>query len=156
MKRKYFLHRLNEPMQSDTVVYVVWCGESVSEQTLLTKLFAWAYEHQATLMSWREDIDFYLSIEAERVFPGRGLLDFGFVRAELSVREALTLAESDGWETYENGLASPHQFIQMILNVDPSRVRKDESRIVPSKVLTSPRKDLSREACNDKHVIRFT
>lgn len=155
MKRKYFLHRQNEPMKSDTVVYVVWCGESVREQTQLTKLVAWAFASHATLMTWSEDIDFYLQIEAERLFSGRGLLDFGFIRTELSVREALTLAENDAWVKYESGLATPKAFFQTILSIDPVRVQSSKNKITPSRVLSSERKYLSQTERKDKHIIRF-
>ena len=90
MKRKYFLHRINSPMDTDHVVYVVWCGESVREQRKLTQLVAWAFREGATLMSWSEDIDFYLQVESERCFPNKGLLDFGFVRTEITFESFLT------------------------------------------------------------------
>lgn len=155
MKRKYFLHRINAPMDVDHVVYVVWCGESVREQTKLTKLVAWAFEHGATLMSWDEDIDFYLQTESERCFPNRGILDFGFVRTEISVSEALKLAEEDSWLKYENGLCAPKQFIHTILTMEPSRVDKDNRKIRSSHVLTSQRQNLSQSNENMKTIISF-
>lgn len=51
MKRRFYFHRQNEPLDSDHVVYVLWCGESVREQKLLAKMVAWSFEHHATLMS---------------------------------------------------------------------------------------------------------
>lgn len=155
MKRKYFLHRINAPMDVDHVVYVVWCGETVREQRKLTQLMAWAFREGATLMSWSEDIDFYLQIEAERCFPGRGLIDFGFVRTELTISEALRLATDNSWLRYESGLATPSAFIQAILSTGVSSGIKKPSGIVPSKVLSSQRKNLSQGSENKKTVIRF-
>lgn len=155
MKRKFFLHRINAPMDTDHVVYVVWCGESVREQMKLTQLVAWAFREGATLMSWSEDIDFYLQIESERCFPNKGLLDFGFVRAEITVSEALKMAEENSWARYESGLSTPKAFFNAIMKMEPSKIDKENRVIHNSHVLTSSRKNLSQKQQSDKHVIRF-
>lgn len=155
MKRKFFLHRQNAPMAADHVVYVVWVGESVRDQRILTKLVAWAFAHQATLQSWSEDIDYYLDYESQRVFSGRGLLDFGFVRAELTAAEALDLAEGNKWDSYEKTLSQPKVFLHMIRTVDPSRVNESKSKITPSKVLSHTRKNLSERYEGDRFIISF-
>lgn len=155
MKRKYFLHRINAPMDTDHVVYVVWCGESVREQRKLTQLVAWAFEHGATLMSWSEDIDFYLQVESERCFPNKGLLDFGFVRTEISVSEALKMAEENSWARYESSLSTPKAFFTAIKAMAPSKIDEEKRVIHHSHVLTSPRKNLSQGDSNMKTVIRF-
>ena len=155
MKRKYFLHRINEPMDTDHVVYVVWCGESVREQSKLTKLVAWAYQEGATLMSWSEDIDFYLQVESERCFPNRGLLDFGFVRAEISVSEALKMAEDNSWTRFESSLSIPKNHFTDIKKMMPQMIDREKHVIHNSHVLTSQRKNLSLGCENKKTVIRF-
>lgn len=155
MKRKYFLHRINAPMDTDHVVYVVWCGESVREQSKLTKLVAWAYQEGATLMSWSEDVDFYLQVESERCFPNRGLLDFGFIRTEISVSEALKMAEENSWSRYESSLATPKVFFSDIRKMIPSKIDNERHVIHNSHVLTSQRKNLSPGNENKKTVIRF-
>lgn len=155
MKRKYFLHRINAPMDTDHVVYVVWCGESVREQSKLTKLVAWAYQEGATLMSWSEDVDFYLQVESERCFPNRGLLDFGFIRTEISVSEALKMAEENSWSRYESSLATPKVFFSDIGKMMPSKIDKERHVIHNSHVLTSSRKNLNPGYENKKTVIRF-
>ena len=155
MKRKYFLHRINAPMDTDHVVYVVWCGESVREQRKLTQLVAWAFREGATLMSWSEDIDFYLKVESERCFPNKGLLDFGFVRTEITVSEALKLAEENSWARYESSLATPKAFFMAIQSNSPARHDRARGVVQTSHVLTSPRKNLSQGDSNMKTVIRF-
>jgi len=155
MKRKYFLHRINAPMDTDHVVYVVWCGESVREQSKLTKLVAWAYQEGATLMSWSEDIDFYLQVESERCFPNRGLLDFGFVRTEITVSEALKMAEENSWSRYESTLSTPKTFFTDISKMMPSKIDKEKRVLHNSHVLTSQRKNLSQGYGEKKTVIRF-
>ena len=104
MKRKFFLHRQNEPMQADTVVYQVWCGESVREQRKLAALMSWAFQTGATLRQWSEDIDYYLMLESERVFPARGILNFGFVSASIGIADALEHAKANDWDFFENNL----------------------------------------------------
>lgn len=155
MKRKYFLHRINAPMDTDHVVYVVWCGESVREQRKLTKLVAWAYQEGATLMSWSEDIDFYLQVESERCFPNKGLLDFGFVRTEITISEALKMAEENSWSRYESTLSTPKAFFAAIMKMEPSKIDKEKRVIHNSHVLTSQRKNLSEGYEEKKTVIRF-
>ena len=155
MKRKYFLHRINAPMDTDHVVYVVWCGESVREQRKLTRLVAWAFREGATLMSWSEDIDFYLQVESERCFPNKGLLDFGFVRTEISVSEALKMAEENSWARYESGLATPKAFFMAIQSTSPASIDKAAGRIDHHRVLSSQRKNLSQKAQSVETVIRF-
>lgn len=155
MKRKYFLHRINAPMDTDHVVYVVWCGESVREQSKLTKLVAWAYQEGATLMSWSQDIDFYLQVESERCFPNKGLLDFGFVRTEITVSEALKMAEENSWSRYESTLSTPKAFFTAIMKMEPSKIDKEKRVIHNSHVLTSQRKNLSQGYEEKKTVIRF-
>ncbi len=155
MKRKYFLHRINAPMETDHVVYVVWCGESVREQRKLTQLIAWAFREGATLMSWSEDIDFYLQVESERCFPNKGLLDFGFVRADISVTEALCLADSNSWEKFESGLCTPKAFFHTLMSLNPSQVDVAAGRVVPSSVLPEKRKNLSERYEGDRFIISF-
>lgn len=155
MKRKYFLHRINAPMDTDHVVYVVWCGESVREQRKLTQLVAWAFSEGATFMSWSEDIDFYLKVESERCFPNKGLLDFGFVRTEITVSEALKMAEENSWARYESSLATPKAFFMAIQSNSPARLDRARGVVQSSHVLTSPRKNLSQGDSNMKTVIRF-
>lgn len=155
MKRKYFLHRQNAPFDTDHVVYEVWCGETVREQKKLVRLTQWAFQVGATLMSWREDIDFYLQLEAERCFQGKGLLDFGFVRTEITISEALRLAEENSWATYESGLSTPRAFFDAIMKMEPSKIDKKAGVIKSSHVLTSSRKNLSPGTENMKTVISF-
>lgn len=155
MKRKYFLHRINAPMETDHVVYIVWCGESVREQRKLTQLVAWAFRVGATLMSWSEDVDFYLQVESERCFPNKGLLDFGFVRTEISVSEALKMAEENSWARYESTLATPKAFFMAIQSNSPARLDRARGEIQSSHVLTSPRQNLSQKVQSEKFVIRF-
>lgn len=156
MKRKYFLHRINAPMDTDHVVYVVWCGESVREQSKLTQLVAWAFREGATLMSWSEDVDFYLQVESERCFPNKGLLDFGFVRTEITVSEALKMAQDNSWARYESGLSTPKAFFSAMISNSPARLDRARGIIQSSHVLTSQRKNLSQGDSNMKTVIRFT
>lgn len=156
MKRKFFLHRQNEPMKSDTVVYRVWIGESVREQRILTKLVAWAFANGATLRTWSEDIDYWLQYEAERVFNDCGILDFGFVSADLTASEALMLAESKNWDIYENSLSTPKPFFTQMITLTPSRLREGKSDTQNSMCLPPKRKYLSNGQRKEKHVIRFS
>lgn len=155
MKRKFFLHRQNEPMKSDTVVYRVWIGESVREQRILTKLVAWAFANGATLRTWSEDIDYWLQYEAERVFNDCGIIDFGFVSTDLTASEALMLAESKNWDIYENNLSTPKAFFTQMMTLSPSHLREGKSDTQISMCLPPKRKNLSDGKCKDKHVIRF-
>lgn len=155
MKRKYFLHRINAPMDTDHVVYVVWCGESVREQRKLTQLVSWAFQVGATFRSWSEDIDFYLQIESERCFPGRGLLDFGFVRTEISVSEALKMAQENSWASYESALCQPKTYFNAIRIMQPSKLDREAGKVRQSSVLTSSRQNLSQSTTTKRNVIRF-
>lgn len=155
MKRKFYFHRQNAPLDTDHVIYVLWVGESVREQKLLAKMVAWSFANGATLRSWSEDIDYYLLLEAERVFPSRGLLDFGFVRTDIDAVTLLTLMEDNSFESYEAALTTPKQFIHQILSLSPSKIDIPNRKIKSSQVLTSPRKNLSHEAVQDKFIISF-
>lgn len=156
MKRKFFLHRQNEPMKSDTVVYRVWIGESVREQRILTQLMAWAFAEGATLRSWSEDIDYFLLFESERVFRESDLCNFGFVTSDLTASEALMLAESKNWDIYENNLSTQKAFFDQMIALAPSRLREVLSNTAISMCLPLSRKNLSQEASQMKHVIQFT
>lgn len=155
MKRKFYFHRQNSPLDTDHVIYVLWVGESVREQRMLTQLVAWSFNHGATLRSWGEDIDYYLLLEAERVFPGKGLLDFGFVRTEVTARELLTLMETNGWLKYESELATPKAFFQQIIASDPLKISTTKSNSVIRGVLSSKRKNLSQTDSTRPTIIRF-
>lgn len=56
------------------------------------------------------------------MFTGRGLLDFGFVRADLTAAEALRHAKADDWDMYEKTLTMPKAFFHQISTSEPSRV----------------------------------
>lgn len=156
MKRKFFLHRQNAPMEPDHVVYRVWIGESVKEQRILTQLMAWSFETGATLRTWSEDIDFYLSIESDRVFPGRGLLDFGFISVDITAAEALQLVQTKSWDAYEKSLSLPKSLISSITLNSPSRIDTAKGRVIPSLAQPKARKYLNQSQSNVKHIIRFT
>lgn len=155
MKRKFFLHRQNEPMKSDTVVYRVWIGESVKEQRILTQLMAWAFAEGATLRTWSEDIDYFLLVESERVFKEVNLCNFGFVTSDLTASDALMLAQTKNWDMYENGLCSQKAFFSQMMALAPSRLREVLCDTANSMCLPLKRKNLSLNQQNDEHIIRF-
>lgn len=155
MKRKFYFHRQNAPLDTDHVIYVLWVGESVREQKMLTKAIAWSFAHGATLRSWSEDIDFYLLLEAERVFPSKGLLDFGFIRTDVGMQELLTLMEDNSFAAYEAALCTPKAFIHQVLTMEPRKIDLKRDQIKPDNVLTSSRKNLSVGERSDKFIISF-
>lgn len=155
MKRRYYLHRENAPLQSDSVIYSVWIGESAREQKYLAQLKEWAFAKGATLMLWSEDVVYYIDYESQRVFPSRGLLDFGFVRADLTAAEALKHAKADDWDMYEKNLTMPKAFFHQISTSEPSRVNGSAGKIKSSTVLPERRKNLSYEEPDDWSLIRF-
>lgn len=155
MKRKFYFHRQNCPLDSDHVIYVLWVGESVREQKILTQLVAWSFQHGATLMSWDESIDYYLLLESERVFPGKGLLDFGFQKTNINAKELQILMEDNSFESYEAALTTPKQFFTQFVALDPIRANKPKSEIKSINVLSSQRKNLSQEMQNNWSIIRF-
>lgn len=155
MKRKYYFHRIGQPLQADHVIYRLWVGESVREQRLLTQLVAWAFAHGATLLSWSEDIDYFLDFEASRVFPGRGLLDFGFIQHDITASEALKHVKADDWDMFEKTLPQPKGFFSALSLNNPSRIEKKSSQITPSRVLTEKSKNLSQRGENQRFIISF-
>ena len=155
MKRRYYLHRENAPLQSDSVIYSVWIGESIREQKLLAQLKEWAFAKGATLMLWSEDVVYYIDYESQRVFPGHGLLDFGFVRADLTAAEALAHAKADDWDMYEKTLTMPKAFFHQISASEPSRVDGSARKIKNPRVLPESRKNLSESDTNLPPIIRF-
>ena len=155
MKRRYYLHRENAPLQSDSVIYSIWIGESAREQKLLAQLKEWAFAKGATLMLWSEDVVYYIDYESNRVFPGRGLLDFGFVRADLTAAEALQHAKADDWDMYEKTLTMPKAFFHQISASEPSRVDGSAGKIKNPRVLPETRKNLSESDTNLPPIIRF-
>lgn len=155
MKRKFFLHRINAPMDSDHVVYVVWVGESVREQRMLTQIVSWAFQTGATFRSWSEDIDFYLEIESQRVFPGRGLLDFGFIRKDLSAHDVLDLIESNSWEAFEHSLTIPKNQLYQLIQIDRGRVNEANGRVLHRVILAEKSKNLSDHHRQQPTIIRF-
>lgn len=155
MKRRYYLHRENAPLQSDSVIYSVWVGESAREQKYLSQLKEWAVAKGATLMLWSEDVVCYIDYESQRVFPGNGLLDFGFVRADLTATDALAHAKDDDWDMYEKTLSMPKAFFHQISTSDPSRVDGSARKIKNTRVLPEKRKNLSESDTNNPPIIRF-
>lgn len=155
MKRKFFLHRQSEPMQTDTVVYQVWCGESVREQRKLAALMSWVFQTGATLRQWSEDIDDYLMLESERVFPAHGLLNFGFVSASIGIADALARSEADDWDIFEKNLATAKTYFNMSQVLDRPAVNVAAGEILHSHVLTEPRKNLSVTGGSKPFIIRF-
>ena len=155
MKRRYYLHRENAPLQSDSVIYSVWVGESAREQKFLSQLKEWAIAKGATLMLWSEDVVFYIDSESARVFPGHGLLDFGFVKDDLTAAEALKHAKADDWDIYEKTLSIPKAFFHQISTSEPSRVDGSAQKIQSSTVLPERRKNLSESDTDFPPIIRF-
>ena len=155
MKRRYYLHRENAPLQSDSVIYSVWIGESSREQKYLSQLKEWAFVKGATLMLWSEDVVYYIDYESARVFPGHGLLDFGFVSADLTAAKALKHAKDDDWDMYEKTLSMPKAFFHQIYASETSRVDGSARKIKSSTVLPERRKNLSEKDQSVESIIRF-
>ena len=155
MKRRYYLHRENAPLKSDSVIYSVWVGESALEQKYLSQLKEWAFSKGSTLMLWSEDVVYYIDYESQRVFPGHGLIDFGFVRADLTAAEALKHAKADDWDMYEKTLSMPKAFFHQISASEPSRVDGSARIVKSSTVLPERRKNLSESGTNLPPIIRF-
>lgn len=155
MKRHYYLHRENAPLQSDSVIYSVWVGESAREQKYLSQLKEWAIAKGAALMLWSEDVAYYIDDESQRVFPGHGLLDFGFVRAELTAADALNHAKANDWDMYEKTLSMPKAFFHQISASEPSRVDGSARKVKSSTVLPERRKNLSESDTSLPPIIRF-
>lgn len=155
MKRRYYLHRENAPLKSDSVIYSVWVGESALEQKYLSQLKEWAFTKGATLMLWSEDVVYYIDYESQRVFPGHGLIDFGFVRADLTAADALKHAKADDWDIYEKTLSMPKAFFHQISASEPSRVDGSARKVKSSTVLPERRKNLSESGTNLPPIIRF-
>lgn len=155
MKRRYYLHRENAPLQSDSVIYSIWVGESAQEQKYLALLKEWAFAKGATLMLWSEDVVFYIDYESARVFPGHGLLDFGFVRADLTAAEALSHAKDDDWDMYEKTLSMPKAFFHQISASETSRVDGSARKIKNVRVLPERRNNLSVSDSDMPTIIRF-
>lgn len=155
MKRRYYLHRENAPLQSDSVIYSVWVGESAREQKYLSQLKEWAFSKGATLMLWSEDVVYYIDCESKRVFTGHGLLDFGFVRADLAAADALAHAKANDWDMYEKTLSMPKAFFHQISASETSRVDGSARKIKNVRVLPETRKNLSESNTNLPPIIRF-
>lgn len=155
MKRRYYLHRENAPLRSDSVIYSIWIGESAREQKYLAQLKEWAFVKGATLMLWSEDVVCYIDYESDRVFPGHGLLDFGFVKADLTAADALKHAKADDWDMYEKTLSMPKAFFHQISASEPSRVDGSARKIKNPRVLPETRKNLSESDTNFPPIIRF-
>lgn len=155
MKRKFYLHRINAPLDADHVVYKLWVGESVREQRMLAELVAWSFKVGATLMTWSEDIDYYLLIESERVFPSKGILDFGFIQREITAAEALEHVRANDWDLFEKTLPQPKGFFSVLLNSQPSKVDTKSSSIKSNLVLTEKSKNLSDSIGNSRFIISF-
>lgn len=155
MKRKYYFHRVNQPLQADHVVYRLWVGESVREQRLLAEILSWAFSQGATVMSWSEDIDYYLEYESERVFPGRGLLDFGFIQADITAADALKHIKANDWDIYEKNLPQPKTFFVTLRKCSPEKIDIKKSSIKSYPVLTEKRKNLSQSSDNSRTIISF-
>ena len=155
MKRRYYLHRENAPLQSDSVIYSVWVGESAREQKYLSQLKDWAFSKGATLVLWSEEVVHYIDCESQRVFPGNGLLDFGFVRADLTAADALAHAKADDWDMYEKTLSMPKAFFHQISASEPSRVDGSARKINSSTVLPETRKNLSESDTDLPPIISF-
>lgn len=155
MKRKFYLHRVNAPLEADHVIYRLWVGESVREQILLTRIMSWAFAQSATVMTWREDIDMYLLLESERIFGASGLLNFGFIQTDISATECLQLIETNSWDAFEKSLSLPRNLIHQLSVLDPIRVDKAEGRIRSSLLLTEKRKNLSQNEEGRRNIISF-
>lgn len=155
MKRRYYLNRENAQLKSDSVIYSVWVGESAREQKYLSQLKEWAFSKGATLKLWSEDVVFYIDNESQRVFTGHGLLDFGFVRADITAADALKHAKADDWDMYEKTLSMQKAFFLQISDSEPSRVDGSARKVKSSTVLPERRKNLSESGTNLPPIIRF-
>ena len=166
MKRKYYFHRINAPLEIHHVVYRLWVGESVREQKLLTQIMAWAFAQGATVMSWSEDVDYYLLYEEDRLFSGRDIIDFGLIQADITAAECLQHIKANDWESFEKSLTLPKPFFDMMRIIYPQKVKfqlnsSQSSKLAgrqpvrDSQVLTEKSKNLSHAGEGQRTLISF-
>lgn len=155
MKRKFYFHRINQPLQADHVVYRLWVGESVREQKRLAQIVAWAFAQGATVMSWSEDIDYYLEYESDRVFAESDLLNFGFIQANITAADALQHIKANDWDMFEKNLPQPKHFFTQVRHLSPKSLDPEKSKIRSSRVLTEKSKNLSHAGEGQSSIISF-
>ena len=166
MKRKYYLHRINAPLEIHHVIYRLWVGESVREQKLLTQIMAWAFAQGATVMSWSEDVDYYLLYEEDRLFSGRDIIDFGLIQADITAAECLQHIKANDWDIFEKSLTQPkpffdmmriiyHQKVKFQLNSSQSSKLAGRQPVRESQVLTEKSKNLSLAGEGHRPLISF-
>jgi len=166
MKKKYYLHRMNAPLEIHHVVYRLWVGESVREQSLLTQIMSWAFAQGATVISWSEDVDYYLLYEEERLFSGRDIIDFGLIQADITAAECVQHIKANDWDIFEKNLSQPKPFFDMMRIIYPQKVKfqlnsSQSSKLAgrqperESPVLTEKSKNLSHNGEGQSSIISF-
>lgn len=128
MTQKFYFQRQNAALDTSTVIYVVKVGQSARQVSLLRRAEDYAKANGCTFRHWTEDIDFYLDYESERVFSGSGLVNFGFIRACVSLEELVKLMKEENWLSFENSLSIPKAKIHQISVFNPVIRMKNGNR----------------------------
>lgn len=143
MKKQYLFRHENVPMHVNSVVYHVWVGTSEREQKFLAQVKHESQFAGYTIQQWDESVDMWLLVESERVFSGAGLINFGFVRADLTISELRELCFSKCWKSFESAIPLSQSFLRMFREARPDLYsRKNLSGTVRSRALLT-RKNLS-------------
>ena len=155
MKKQYLFLRENADLHSASVIYHVWVGDSERDQKCLAKCQQFANQHHCTFRQWSEDIDYWLDLEADRVFNAVDLLIFGFARVDLSIQGLRDLCRHQCWEAFESRSAMTTQLFAMIATFRPDLTRKINRRSVTHSVLAEPRTNLSQRIQSEPLTISF-
>lgn len=152
MKSQYLFRHENQPLSVASVIYHVWVGTSEHEKKLFEQVRYEAQHYGYTLRLWSEDVDFWLLLEAERVFSEAGILNFGFQRADVTITELRELCYSHCFESFERTLSVSSAFTRMLRHARPDLYRR-KSLSSNTKAFASPiRKNLSQEIVTEQAI----
>lgn len=145
MKKQYLFRHENVQLHANSVIYHVWVGSCEREQKMLAQMKYEANHRGWTLQLWDESIDMWLLVESERVFASCGILNFGFVRADLQIAELRELAYSGCWESYEKSIPISQAFLRMLREARPDLYSRHSLSEYSKSCALLKRKNLSSE-----------
>lgn len=148
MRHKYYFRSENKPLHANSVVYVVTVGQSERDKKAFQWMKAYAYDNGLTFMRWGEDVDYYLELERESIFPRSGICFNRFKMITLSVQQLRTVARSIGFQFYEKSIYFPRTFFEQMKALNPACFSKFNQKKIPKVSHREKRKYLSHKVTN--------
>lgn len=150
MKQKYLFIRDYTQINRDSMLYVVWVGESIEDAAKLQLIKEFSKDCGCYFHRWNRQVDLTVSKINERFFSGSFMSLNRFRRVDMSVSDLYRLIIDWSFEAFEANYVEPRALSHVLSILSPSFFFNYHNRKVIQNARRAKRKYLSELGVSEK------